>query len=324
MNTVFGNVPLGSCLAYQLQHHGRPNTRFASNHIRDNLVTDNAAMQCSEFIDLPVGIDEKTSFDLTELSMLNQPDPTALFNDHIMIDKSRFHALEHRTVLQGESAEWMEQHQFGLTASMFGKVYSSIQRPSESMLKSIFCPKDLSNVRSISHGKGKEKDARTMYAKKMQQQVPGFAIFDAWISVHPKFPYLGATPDGKVFDPSSNSKFRLLEIKCPYSKRGDTLDQAASDPNFYIEKAGANFYLKKTHLYFAQVQGQLALTRLPWCDFRVYLSNTNEMCVDRMYFDSDYWENKLLPKLKNLFFNYALLFIVGQAKRVESCSRTNE
>ena len=40
---------------------------------------------------------------------------------------------------------------------------------------------------------GKEKVARTIYARKMQRQVPGFAIFDAGISVHPKFPYLGAT-----------------------------------------------------------------------------------------------------------------------------------
>ena len=200
----------------------------------------------------------------------------------------------------------MEQQQFRLTASKFGKVYSRIQRPSESMPKSIFCPKDLSNVRAISHGKGKEKVARTIYARKMQQQVPGFAIFDAGISVHPKFPYLGATPDGKVFDPSSSSKFGLLEIKCPYSKRG------------------ADFFLKKTHSYYAQVQGQLALTGLPWCDFCVYLADSNEMCVDRIHFDSDYWENDLLPKLKNFFFNSALSFIVGKAKRAQSCSRTNE
>ena len=47
------------------------------------------------------------------------------------------------------------------------------------------------------------------------------------------FPYLGASPDGKVFDPSTHSKYGLLEIKCPFSKRGETLEQAASDPNFF-------------------------------------------------------------------------------------------
>ena len=35
-----------------------------------------------------------------------------------------------------------------------------------------------------------------------------------------------------------------------------------SDPDFYIpgEKVGADFFLKKTHSYYAQVEGQLALT----------------------------------------------------------------
>ena len=34
--------------------------------------------------------------------------------------------------------------------------------------------------------------------------------------------------------------------------------------------------------------------------------------------------NELLPKLNNFYLNYALSFIVGQAKRAQSYSRTNE
>ena len=83
----------------------------------------------------------------------------------------------------------------------------------------------------------------------MQQSVPEFAIFDAGISVHPSLPYLGASPDGKVFDPSTENKYGLLEIKCPFPKRRDTLEQAASDPNFYMEKHGETFCLKKDHFY---------------------------------------------------------------------------
>ena len=101
----------------------------------------------------------------------------------------------------------------------------------------------------------------------MQKSVPEFAIFDAGISVHPSLPYLGASPDGKVFDPPTENKYGLLEIKFPFSKRGDTLEQAASDPNFYMEKHGETFCLKKDHFYYAQVQGQLAITGLLWCDF---------------------------------------------------------
>ena len=116
-------------------------------------------MLYSEFIDLPVGIDNKTSFDLTALNILNRPDLTSFFNDHIVIDKNESNSLERRTALQGESAEWLKQHQFRLTVSNSGKVNSRIQRPSESMRKSVFCPMDLSNVQAISHGKGKEKIA---------------------------------------------------------------------------------------------------------------------------------------------------------------------
>ena len=93
MNTVFVNVPLGACLAYQLQET-MVNPWWP--HKPGNFVnTDNVAVQCSEemFIDLLVGIDDKTYFDLTELNMLNRPDLTVFFLlfffiEHTVIDKS--------------------------------------------------------------------------------------------------------------------------------------------------------------------------------------------------------------------------------------------
>ena len=324
VNTVFGNVPLGACLAYQLQDYGRPNTTFFSNTTADSVI-QNPVPQCVEYPEIPVIQDGMLPFDLTELNVLDQTELTDFFVDHILINLEEARRLERRTVLQGESSEWLEQHNYRLTASNFGKVYFRVQRPSDSMLKSIFDSKDLSKVRAISHGKGKEKVARTIYARKMQQKIPGFTIFDAGISVHPSYPYLGASPDGKVFDPSKESAHGLLEIKCPFSKRGETLEQAAADASFYIENIGGKFYLKKNHAYYAQVQGQLAITGLTWCDFCVYLSESNEMCVDRIEFDPNFWRNELLPKLNRFFFmNHAIKFIVGKAQTVDNCARAND
>ena len=122
---------------------------------------------CLEFPDIPVLQDAITPFDFTDLNVpVDQTDLIEFMADHVLIDVKEAHALEKRTVLQLECAEWLEQHKYRLNASNFGKVYIRVQRPSESMLKSIFVPKDLSNVRAISHGKGKEKVARTIYAKK--------------------------------------------------------------------------------------------------------------------------------------------------------------
>ena len=125
---------------------------------------DSSVPRCLEFPDIPHV--DVVPFDLNEIRALDQPDFIDFFVHHVFIDLKEAHALERRTVLQGESAEWLDQHNYRLTASNFGKVYFRVQRPSEAMLKNIFEAKDLTNVRAISHGKAKEKLARTIYAKK--------------------------------------------------------------------------------------------------------------------------------------------------------------
>ena len=167
VNTVFGNLPLGACLAYQLQDYGRPNTTFLTNYSGGTSPQDSSVPRCLEFPDIPHCDD--VPFALNEIRALDQTDFIDFFVQHVFIDLKEAHALERRTVLQGKSPEWLDQHNYRLTASNFGKVHFRVQRPSEAMLKNIFETKDLTNVRAISHGKAKEKLARTIYAKKMQK-----------------------------------------------------------------------------------------------------------------------------------------------------------
>ena len=56
--------------------------------------------------------------------------------------------------------------------------------------------------------------------------------------------------------------------------------------------------LKRDHPYFSQVQGQMAVGERPWCDFVIY--TTQGLSV---LFDSDFWENTLLPKLVSFYDN---------------------
>jgi len=310
VNTVLGNVPVGSPLSYQLQDFGRPNTVFVCNALRLTIGAD-LRNQCTDFPELP--IDPGTVFDEHNLTVLDINNDTSKhhFDEHIMLTIEEARSLEKRTVLQGECPEWLEQHKYRLTASNFAKVVNRVRKPTQAMLRSLFEGSDLSRVRAIAHGRAKEKTARSIYAKKMQKSAPTFAVFDAGLSVSPAIPYLGASPDGKVYDPiATGSKYGLLEIKCPFSKRGETLDQAAQDPDFYLFKVGNSYKLKLDHNsgYYNQVQGQLAITGLRWCDFCVFLSESNEMSVDRIVFDQSYWNNELLPKLTDFFLNYALPF----------------
>ena len=50
--------------------------------------------------------------------------------------------------------------------------------------------------------------------------------------VHPEKGWLEASPDGCVSDPTSTFPDRLIEIKCPYSKREMTPEEACANRRF--------------------------------------------------------------------------------------------
>ena len=58
----------------------------------------------------------------------------------------------------------------------------------------------------------------------------GFTTQIRGLVVNPSFPWLGASPDAVVIDPSVSS-VGMLEIKCPYARRLSTVEEATSDLN---------------------------------------------------------------------------------------------
>ena len=67
--------------------------------------------------------------------------------------------------------------------------------------------------------------------------------------------------------------------------------------------------LKRTHSYYAQVQGQMAITERKWCDFVIYTSKG--ISIERIRFDEEFWKNTLLPKLINFYDNCLCSSIVS-------------
>ena len=66
INTIFGNVPLGSCLSCQLQDFGRPKNKFITN-FQANANKNVENLTCNAFPDIPM-IDPKTEiFDIKSL-----------------------------------------------------------------------------------------------------------------------------------------------------------------------------------------------------------------------------------------------------------------
>lgn len=119
-------------------------------------------------------------------------------------------------------------------------------------------------------------------------------------------PYLGAPPDDVVHDPTSEHQFGLAEVKSPYSRRHLSPLDAADSANFCstveVDSSGKQYLkLKKTHIYYSQIQDQMAITEWSWCHFIIY----TEKCVSvqRIPFEAEFWNNKLLPTLNNFFDN---------------------
>ena len=311
INTVVGNVPLGTYLGYQLQDKKKKESVFHFTRTTNNVLP--AKEQPTSILPFPnLFSHDGTTIDLTEFP--NTSTAQTLL-DKVRVNQAESTKIHNCTVQQSASAEWNLQRKYRLTASNFGRVLTRKQLPSSSFLDSLFKAKDLSRVKSISHGKRNETLARTIYSQKMQKKVSRlFTVYESGLVVPPSHPYLAATPDGKVFDPTETSNFGLIEIKCPYTWRNMTLQDACEDDKFYCSMdTDGRIHLKKQHAngYYSQVQGQLALSGLSWCDFIIYLSGSRNMNVERVYFDHQYWSETIFPKLKHFYFQHCINYLMS-------------
>ena len=104
-------------------------------------------------------------------------------------------------------------------------------------------------------------------AAKSYSELTGNSVYMCGFIINPSSPYLGTSPDRKVYDPSSALHCGLLEIKCP-DKENFCMCK------FLIKGHVTGVYkLKTSHEYYYQVMGQMALTGSPWCDFFVKCKN---------------------------------------------------
>ena len=148
------------------------------------------------------------------------------------MDLASARQIEQITVKQSSDPQWFFHRKFRLTASNFGLVVNRKRQPTDSFLRNIFQSRALSNVASMKHGKQNEIIARTLYVNEMQRKNQKFTVYEAGLVINPSLPFLGASPDGKVFDPTDRDRFGLLEIKAPYTWKNCTFLEACPDENF--------------------------------------------------------------------------------------------
>lgn len=266
VETKYGLVPQGSVLSYQQQQTSKRSS-------------ENPAHPVPNF-DLPdLGFPPTV---LTEKELLH-------FNSlAVSVDQ----ALEYEQITrdQSMSRDWHRLRKYRLTASNF-KVICSGRKDHESLSARLLQRKVVQTA-AMRYGIQLEDEAANQYADQF-----GRAVYPVGFVINPSLPHLGCSPDRRVYDPSENEPWGLLEIKCSPS---DYL----SDLNYlkHNGKTGA-YSLKKTHAYYYQIMGCVGLTGSAWEDFFVFCRS--EFHCERIYFDTTFF-SEMLEKLNRFYFDIHL------------------
>lgn len=212
--------------------------------------------------------------------------------------------IERNTREQRLSPLWFAVRRHRITASMFGSVLSrKADTPPDSLVLRIIQPKHFSTP-ATTYGIEKEDVAIKEYISYQRSHGhTDLMVSSSGVIINPDYYYLGASPDGSVYDPTSKEQpFGYLEVKCPYATRNLTPVEACSKSGFFCEvDATGQLKLKQSSPYYSQVQGQMAIGERPWCDFVVF--TLKGISVQRIPFDKDFWNIRLLPKLLSFYDN---------------------
>ena len=220
------------------------------------------------------------------------------------------------TEAQAESQEWKNSRWFRVTASTAKQANNlgSILNDPHTKIHTDATNRKLYNYLSYhvwdqhqfstvdtKYGIENEDKARLDYKVKMQATSPNIQVITTGFWVNKLWPEMGCSPDGLVRDPmmdNERERFGLIEIKCPKILKtiapanifkgledktilsSDLYSSCFSRPT----SGDVKLELKTTHQYYYQIQLQLAITDLKWCDF-VLWSPIGQPNVERIYRD---------------------------------------
>ena len=80
-------------------------------------------------------------------------------------------------------------------------------------MTAVFSNRNLDHIPAIKHGQQMECIARDAYCELMTEARMPALVKDCGISLHTSYRYLGASPDGLVYDASASHPYGLVEIK---------------------------------------------------------------------------------------------------------------
>ena len=239
------------------------------------------------------------------------------FVSFMKITETDISNLKEVTVCQSGCTEWQAHRNGRITASNFHRVFSrantlkkSPETNPEALVNTLLGLSKPPDTKSLRHGKAMEPLAKKKYVAIAKKKHKKLTHKESGLHLMKESVYIGASPDLMIN--CSCCGDGLVEIKCPYSIAHE---KPTADNLSYLEKhyeSGETVIrLGLKTAYYYQVQGQMGVTGLNFCDFFVFTKFGYHL--ERIHFDLSFWEN-LLEKLTWFWINYVAPAILDEAK----------
>lgn len=193
-------------------------------------------------------------------------------------------AIEEETREQAATGIWRYYRTKMITASHFGHICKMRQSTScSSRVKSIIYPQVL-NVKAMKYGMDYEDIARKSFESTLIIEIKRCGLF-----IDSDIPFIGASPDGLINDDG------IVEIKCPYAARLLTPEDAIAGNVANLQSLYTNAKydtMKRSHVYYYQVQGQLHITQRQYCIFSLW--TPLGMKIEKIERDGVFWAEHMV------------------------------
>ena len=223
--------------------------------------------------------------------------------NHVCINPTAIHELEMQTRSQASSELWHHERMLRITASMIKEVCNK----KDSTSCKPFILKKLSptpiDTAAICYGNRHEGYAIESYKNYRKIHGTEVTVEPCGLFVDTSEPWLAASPDGIVFELS----------QCTTHCKG-CLEKAS----LCIEEKHDKMCLSTSHSYFYQIQTQMHVSKLPWCDFVVW-SPVDNLFVQRVYYNKQVMK-EILSKARSFYFNVYLPLSCTLCYNITPCS----
>lgn len=187
-------------------------------------------------------------------------------------------AVEEAIRSQSLTRLWYTYRAGRITASRMKQAcHTDTALPSQSLIKYICYPEAYQfTTKATLWGCTHELEAREHYANLRKKSHQNISVVISGFVINLKWPHFGASPDGIVKCECCGKG--VLKVKCPYCDHDKSIEDIAVRKQSCLTRGEAGLLkLNRSHAYYYQVQTQMFVCNVAYCDFCVctFLDDTS-------------------------------------------------